>query len=190
MQIHHIARADRWEAAKLAGSYAWSTLDQTLEEVGFIHACRADQLEGVLERHYAGVSAPLVLLTIDTDKLSAAWHEESVGDDTYPHLYGPLNPSAVVATVPLASQAPTAPVAPAASTPRPAPPQGEGSFSREFFGEVAFRAIAALAVMVAAIVLGTIAGEAGDQALTFPVALATLVVGFLVARFVYKRRQA
>ena len=49
-------------------------------------------------RYYADVEEPLLLLTIDTDLLFAPWREDPVGDDTYPHIYGPLNPDAVVET--------------------------------------------------------------------------------------------
>ena len=49
-------------------------------------------------RYYADVGEPLLLLTIDTDLLTSPWQEDPVGDDTYPHIYGPLNPDAVVET--------------------------------------------------------------------------------------------
>ncbi len=139
MLIFHIAERSRWEAAKLAGSYAQSTLGQTLEEVGFLHASRADQWEDVRARYYAEVRQPLVLLVIDTDKLTPAWSEDPVGDDTYPHIHGPLNPSAVVEERPLSSLA-----APSAS------------FFRIFFGEVAYRMIAALVVMVTVVIVHSV----------------------------------
>jgi uncharacterized protein (DUF952 family) len=49
-----------------------------------------------------------VLLTIDTDKLKVPWREDRVGDDTFPHIYGPLSPGAVVAVEPLDRRAPEA----------------------------------------------------------------------------------
>jgi uncharacterized protein (DUF952 family) len=139
MLIFHIAERSRWQAAKLAGSYAQSTLGQTLEEVGFLHASRADQWEDVRARYYADVRQPLVLLVIDTDKLASPWREDPVGDDTYPHILGPLNPSAVVEERPLTSLA------------EPSP-----SFFRLFFGEVAFRMVAALVVMVTVVVVHSV----------------------------------
>lgn len=132
MQIFHIAEKSRWEAAKLAGSYAQSTHGRSLEDEGFIHAAREDQWEGVLERYYSGVSEPLVLLTIDTDRLSARWSEDPVGETTYPHIHGPLNPAAVVAERPLPRQA------------TPAPSQ---SFARLFLTEIIVRMIAGIVVM-------------------------------------------
>jgi uncharacterized protein (DUF952 family) len=139
MIIFHIAERSRWEAAKLAGSYAQSTLGQTLEAVGFLHASRADQWEDVRARYYSDVRQPLVLLVIDTDKLTSPWREEPVGDDTYPHILGPLNPSAVVEVRPLSSLA------------EPSP-----SFFRLFFGEVAYRMVAALIAMVVVVVVHSV----------------------------------
>jgi uncharacterized protein (DUF952 family) len=143
MLIFHIAERSRWQAAKLAGSYAQSTLGQTLEEVGFLHASRADQWEDVRARYYADVRQPLVLLVIDTDLLAAPWSEDPVTVDgvetTYPHIHGPLNPSAVVEERPLTTLA------------EPSP-----SFFRLFFGEVAYRMIAALIVMVTVVVVHSV----------------------------------
>lgn len=53
-------------------------------------------------RYYADVVDPLLLLVIDTDLLDVPLVEEEVpGGDTFPHLYGPLTPAAVVQAVPL-----------------------------------------------------------------------------------------
>jgi len=42
-----------------------------------------------------------VLLTIDTDRLTSPWQVDEVGDDSYPHIYGPLDVAAVVMATPL-----------------------------------------------------------------------------------------
>jgi glutathione S-transferase len=104
MQIFHIATVADWEAAQAAGSYAISTRGRTLEQEGFLHASREDQWPGVLDRFYADVTEPLVLLVIDTDRLTSRVVEEAPAPgmtETFPHIYGPLDPSAVVATRPL-----------------------------------------------------------------------------------------
>lgn len=98
MHIFHIATVAGWAEAMTLGTYTTSTRDRTLEQEGFLHASRADQVEGVRSRYYADVEEPLLLLTIDTDLLTAPWRQDRVGDDTYPHIYGPLNPDAVVET--------------------------------------------------------------------------------------------
>lgn len=101
-RVFHIATAADWEAAQQAGRYTTSTRGRTLAEEGFIHASRADQWPVVRERYYADVTEPLLLLVIDTDRLDVPVVEEEVpGGETFPHLYGPLTPAAVVKAVPL-----------------------------------------------------------------------------------------
>ncbi|MEY2467499.1 MAG: hypothetical protein QOF21_197 [Actinomycetota bacterium] len=95
--IFHIADQGAWEAALLAGEYARSTRDQSLEEVGFIHCSYRHQVDGVLADFYADVATPLVLLTIDPALLAASLQV----DDGFPHIYGPLNVDAVVEVWPV-----------------------------------------------------------------------------------------
>lgn len=103
MRIFHVALRSDWEAARRSGSYTTSTLGRTLAEEGFIHASREDQWPGVLERFYADVAEPLVLLEIDTARLTAPVVEEAPpgGTETFPHVHGPIDPGAVVRVVPL-----------------------------------------------------------------------------------------
>jgi uncharacterized protein (DUF952 family) len=103
MRIYHLATASDWDRAQQEGEYTTSTRGVTLEQEGFIHASRADQWEGVRDRYYADVDE-LLLLEIDTDLLDVAWVEEPPAPDveeTYPHIYGPLKPDAVVGVTPL-----------------------------------------------------------------------------------------
>ena len=101
MQIFHIATASDWTAAQRSGTYTTSTRGRTLEQEGFIHASRRDQVAGVWQAFYADSGEPLVLLTIDTERLTSPWQVDPVGDDTFPHVYGPINASAVVHAEPL-----------------------------------------------------------------------------------------
>ncbi|MDF9715488.1 DUF952 domain-containing protein [Nocardioides sp. ChNu-99] len=104
MLIHHVATAADWERARATGSYTTSTRGRSLEQEGFLHAARAEQVDGVLERWYADVTEPLVLLVVDTDRLDELgipWREDPVGDDTYPHVYGELPATAVGAVEPV-----------------------------------------------------------------------------------------
>lgn len=107
-RIFHIATVADWEAAQRSGSYTTSTRGRTLAEEGFIHASRADQWPAVRERYYADAAERLLLLVIDTDRLDVPVIEEGVpGGETFPHLYGPLLPAAVVAVVSLDDLVPT-----------------------------------------------------------------------------------
>ena len=101
VRIYHVATVAEWEQAQRNGVYTTSTHGVTLEQEGFIHASRADQWEAVLERYYADVEEPLVLLEIDTDLLDVPVVDEAPAagvTETYPHIYGPLRPTAVVGT--------------------------------------------------------------------------------------------
>lgn len=194
MIIFHIAEKRRWDAAKLAGSYAWSTVGRSLEDEGFIHASREDQWRTVRDTFYADVSEPLVLLVIDTDRLTSAWREDQVGYQSFPHIYGPLNPAAVIEERPV-SETPAAsagsPVAGSAagqvptSSPAPVRPQ---SFLQLFVGEFVFRISVAVAVMALSAILGfTAAGIWGDQAALWGL-LVGLLIGIPMALAVFRRR--
>lgn len=175
MRIFHIATADDWRAAKRAGTYTTSTRGRTLAEEGFIHASRGDQWQGVQARFYADVTGPLLLLVIDTDRLTSPVVVEAVPDadvdETFPHIYGPLNTDAVVNTVPLDGR-----------------PTGGESFSRLFFAEV-FHNLGLAFLVLATTVLGVLAGRAVDDDWG-PItgAAVGLVVGVLVARMLHRRR--
>ena len=97
MRIYHVATLADWQQAQQSGSYAMSTYGRTLEEEGYIHAARHHQVPLVRDRYYADVTEPLVVLEVDTDRLDAEVRDEPVGDEVYPHVYGPIPVSAVVA---------------------------------------------------------------------------------------------
>jgi uncharacterized protein (DUF952 family) len=104
VRIYHLATVSDWDQAQLVVAYTTSTRGVTLEQEGFIHASRADQWEGVRDRFYADIDEPLVLLEIETELLDVPVVEEppAVGvEETFPHIYGPLDPGAVVATTAL-----------------------------------------------------------------------------------------
>lgn len=91
--IYHITSSAEWENAKPTGAYASASL--ALE--GFNHCCTESQVEGVLLRYFQGKS-DLVKLTIDTEKLTSQlvydWSPSI--QDTFPHIYGPINLDAVI----------------------------------------------------------------------------------------------
>jgi uncharacterized protein (DUF952 family) len=102
MRIYHLTTAAEWAAAQHEGSYRVSTRGRSLEQEGFIHCSRPDQVEGTRARFYAD-AADVVLLEVDTDLLTSPWRVERVdgADDAYPHVYGPLDLDAVVGVRPL-----------------------------------------------------------------------------------------
>jgi uncharacterized protein (DUF952 family) len=90
--IYHITTKQEWQAAQAAGKYeAFS-----LKEEGYIHGSEERQLDEVLERYFKG-KKELVKLVIDTEKLNSPliydWSPSI--EDTFPHIYGPINLDAV-----------------------------------------------------------------------------------------------
>lgn len=94
--IYHLATPTDWEDAQDAGDYRISTRGRTLEQEGFIHASRLDQLPGVVDAHYRD-AGPLLLLTLDPLRLTADVRDDEVAPgQVFPHVYGPLDLAAVV----------------------------------------------------------------------------------------------
>ncbi|MBL7737671.1 MAG: DUF952 domain-containing protein [Chitinophagaceae bacterium] len=91
--IYHITTVAEWTAAKTKGFYE----HPSLKEEGFIHCSQDHQVAGVLERYFAD-KTNLVKLVIDTDKLTTKyifdWSPST--QDTFPHVYGPINTDAVI----------------------------------------------------------------------------------------------
>ena len=74
-------------------------------DTGSEYLLLADALvEGVLQRYFEGQTR-LVKLVIDTDKLTSQYIQEwsSGSQDTFPHIYGPINLAAVLMVEPMTS---------------------------------------------------------------------------------------
>lgn len=102
--LYHCATATDWAEATSIGEYRVSTRGRSLEDEGFLHASYADQVQGVLDRFYADLTDPLLLLVIDPAQLDVEVIAESPGpgvNELFPHIYGPLPVAAVVDVVPL-----------------------------------------------------------------------------------------
>ena len=101
MRIFHLTTPEVWTTARAAGSYTTSTRDRSLEDEGFIHCSDEHQVEGVRATFFADLD-DLLLLEIETDRLTSPWRREQVGgaDAPYPHVYGPIDLDAVVAVHP------------------------------------------------------------------------------------------
>jgi uncharacterized protein (DUF952 family) len=97
MRIFHIATLADWKAAQRSGTYRTSTYGRTLRQEGFIHAAYHDQVPGIRDGIFADVTEPLVVLEVETDLLGAEVSEAQVGDQTFPHIHGPIPTAAVLA---------------------------------------------------------------------------------------------
>lgn len=90
--VFHVTTASDWLRQADAPVYEAASLATE----GFIHLSKAEQVAGVLERYYRNVP-DLLLLHVDPARLTSELkYETATHDDLFPHLYGPLNKSAVV----------------------------------------------------------------------------------------------
>jgi NAD(P)-dependent dehydrogenase (short-subunit alcohol dehydrogenase family)/uncharacterized protein (DUF952 family) len=96
--ILHIAPRTEWLRAIPAGEYR----HESLASEGFIHCSMPEQLAWVAKTFFAGVS-DLVVLRIDSERLRSPlrWETPPGMSEAFPHIYGPLNPSAVLDVIPL-----------------------------------------------------------------------------------------
>jgi uncharacterized protein (DUF952 family) len=96
--IYHITTLLEWKAAQELGAYT----SPSLNEEGFIHCSEERQITGVLARYFKD-KKELLKLVIDTEKLSSPLYFDWSGsiEDTFPHIYGPINLEAVQEVIPI-----------------------------------------------------------------------------------------
>ena len=102
--VIHATTPEDWERQEPSGSYVPPGFDQE----GFIHCCHRGQLEQVL-RDYFGAAESVLLLVLDPAGVAPQIRYElspSTGED-YPHIYGPLNVSAVSEAIAITRDGPT-----------------------------------------------------------------------------------
>jgi uncharacterized protein (DUF952 family) len=89
-----VLTAQQWADFEREGVFRGAPVDVA---DGYIHLSTAEQLEGTLAKHFAGQS-DLTIAEVDLTPLGDAvrW-EESRGGALFPHLYGELPMTAVVA---------------------------------------------------------------------------------------------
>ena len=95
--IFHICTSSAWATTK-NGKYRCPSL----ESEGFIHCSTHEQILEVANYLFRG-QRDLLLLVIDPQKVLPSIRYEDAGNGKfYPHIYGPLNVSAVTEILPLA----------------------------------------------------------------------------------------
>jgi glutathione S-transferase len=100
--IFHITTEADWAQAQAEGAYALSTRGLTLAQVGFVHCAFEGQVSFVANAFFRGVGNLVVLrIAIDRLKVEVRYEDLQGGHELFPHVYGPLNLDAVVATLPL-----------------------------------------------------------------------------------------
>jgi uncharacterized protein (DUF952 family) len=89
MLILHVATRADWEQAETTGYYTGNTLASE----GFIHCAKPDQLMHVLTRYFPVLTGHAIV-ELDTDKVEPEIRWEGTSEP-FPHIYGPLNVSAM-----------------------------------------------------------------------------------------------
>ncbi|MDQ6814496.1 MAG: DUF952 domain-containing protein [Bacteroidota bacterium] len=94
--IYHLTTVEEWEDAQDLGTYQ----PQSFQREGFIHCCTGQQLASVQERHFKG-QENLVKLVIDPSLLNQKlqYDKDEQLQQEFPHIYGPLNLTAVIEIV-------------------------------------------------------------------------------------------
>ena len=94
--IYHLTTVEEWEDAQDQGTYQ----PPSFIREGFIHCCTEEQLQSVQDRHFKG-QENLVKLVIDPSLLNEKlqYDRDEKLQQEFPHIYGPLNLSAVTEIV-------------------------------------------------------------------------------------------
>jgi uncharacterized protein (DUF952 family) len=97
--IFHITTRAAWQQAQSAGAYR----AESLEQAGFIHLSKPEQVVRVANAYYAE-QRDLVLLVVDPVRLDNELRYEPPdealeSDERFPHQYGVLNLDAVIRAV-------------------------------------------------------------------------------------------
>lgn len=88
----HLVPEETWDARDPAEPY----LPAAYEQDGFVHCTDGDdEMTVVANRFYRGDPRAFLLLTIDLDRTSSPWRFDEPGGP-YPHVYGPIDPVAVM----------------------------------------------------------------------------------------------
>jgi uncharacterized protein (DUF952 family) len=92
--IYHLTTKPEWEQAKARGHYE----SVSLADEGYIHCSEERQIPGVVERYFQGKKQLLKLVIETTCLTSPLYYDWSPSiEDTFPHVYGPINLDAVIA---------------------------------------------------------------------------------------------
>jgi uncharacterized protein (DUF952 family) len=93
----HLLPEAVWDAADPTAPYAAASL----EREGFIHCTDGvEALGATFERYFLGDLRPFVALTVDLDALDVPWRYDVPGSP-YPHIYGPIARTAILAVSPI-----------------------------------------------------------------------------------------
>lgn len=90
--IYHVTTRKEWLLCEKANEY----VPAAFEKEQFVHCCRSNQLEGVLDRYFSGKN-DLMVLELKTSGMRALIRYESSGNgEFFPHVHGPIPKSSIL----------------------------------------------------------------------------------------------
>jgi uncharacterized protein (DUF952 family) len=93
----HMVPADVWAAADPDAPYEASSLATE----GFVHCTDGEaELLATADRHYATDTRAFLALTVDLEATGSPWRIDDPAG-IYPHIYGPIERTAILGLVPL-----------------------------------------------------------------------------------------
>lgn len=106
---YHLVPREEWEATDTAQPYRPAAFGQD----GFVHCTDgAEELAATANRYFASYHGDLLALVLDRARISAPVRYEDPGA-VYPHVYGPIERSAIVEVLTMPRDARGAYLAPA-----------------------------------------------------------------------------
>jgi uncharacterized protein (DUF952 family) len=96
--LYKIMSKQEWETAQAHGIYEGSEVD--LKD-GFIHLSAAHQVRATAQKHFANRTDLLLVSVLEKNLGKNLKWEVSRGGDLFPHIYGPLQLSAISEVIPL-----------------------------------------------------------------------------------------
>ncbi len=95
--IYHMLPIDQWHALTAQADY----VAETLASEGFIHCTgEPERLVEVANRFYRQIAGEFVILSIAATKLQSELRWEEADGHLFPHVYGPVVRTAIVAVDP------------------------------------------------------------------------------------------
>lgn len=101
--IYHVITEEAWTSQQHADVIE----APSLQTEGFIHCCTDEQLAGVLFRYFKDQTGLLILEIDERELTSELKYEKSTNDEFFPHVYGPINKSAIVSVNPSSESEPS-----------------------------------------------------------------------------------